>query len=170
MKNTDSPFPIYFQRSCSHVSFSGQRLFVSTSTGQHTKNSHRLATLHFSFCVADKPSYPYAGLAECARRVSAAPGAAWVLGVSNNNSKCQNSFIKSHDVTCPPLFLPPGGPAHSAGPTPNPWKTLPLGHPWPPFFDFGIHFFVFWQIFACLKNYKKTSSKKHAPKSQKSPP
>ena len=32
--------------------------------------SHRLATLHFSFCVADKPSYPYAGLAECARRVS----------------------------------------------------------------------------------------------------
>ena len=56
--------------SCSHVSFSGQRLFVSTSTGQYTKNSHRLATLHFSFCVADKPSYPYAGLAECARRVS----------------------------------------------------------------------------------------------------
>ena len=43
---------------------------VSTFTGQHAKNSHRLATLHFSFCVADKPSYPYAGLAECARRVS----------------------------------------------------------------------------------------------------
>ena len=43
---------------------------VSTSTGQHNKNSHRLATLHFSFCVANKPSYPYAGLAECARRVS----------------------------------------------------------------------------------------------------
>ena len=56
--------------SCSHVSFSGQRLFVSTSTGQHTKNSHRLATLHFSFCVADKPSYPCAGLAKCARCVS----------------------------------------------------------------------------------------------------
>ena len=43
---------------------------LSTYTGQHTKNPHRLTTLHFLFCVADKPSYPYAGLAECARRVS----------------------------------------------------------------------------------------------------
>ena len=43
---------------------------VSTSTGRHTKNSHQLAKSHFSFCVADKPSHPYADLAECARRVS----------------------------------------------------------------------------------------------------
>ena len=45
-------------------------LLCQLSRANITKNSHRLATLHFSFCVADKPSYPYAGLAECARRVS----------------------------------------------------------------------------------------------------
>ena len=43
---------------------------------------------------------------------SAAPGAAWVLGVSNQISKCQNSFIKSHHVSCPPLIISPPAAPH----------------------------------------------------------
>ena len=92
------------------------------------------------------------------------------LGVSNNNSKCQMSFIKSHDVTCPPLFLPPGGPAHSAGPTPNLRKLCFWDILGRLFSILGRLFSIFGRFFCALKIIKKTSSKKHAPKPQKSGP
>ena len=162
MKNTDSPFPICFQSSCSHVSFSGQRLFVSTSTGRHTKNSHRLAKIHFSFCVADKPSYPYAGLAECARRVSIRRPPPWgfkacrTTFVSRPNS-FQNPVPSSWN---PPFNSPPAPPRIP----PVLWKTLPFavsnfgiifGMPFsrfrlPFWFNFGAYFLICASLFRAL--------------------
>ena len=70
----------------------------------------------------------------------------------------------------PPHNLPPGGPAHSAGPPRWTrqlcfWDILGLL-----FSIFGRLFSIFDSFFGALKIIKKTSSKKHAPKPQESGP
>ena len=70
----------------------------------------------------------------------------------------------------PPHNLPPGGPAHSAGPTPNPRKLCFWDILGRLFSILGRLFSIFGRFFCALQIIKKTSSKKHAPKPQKSGP
>ena len=91
---------------------------------------------------------------------SAAPGAAWVLGVSNKISKCQNSFIKSHHVTCPPLIISPPAAPHIPQGRPQIPANFAFGTSLAASFRFGAAFFRllvdFWMP---QKSYKKRLQK-----------
>ena len=91
------------------------------------------------------------------------------LGVSNNNSKCQNSFIKSHDVNFPPSSSPPGGPAHSAGQTPNLLKLCFFDDLGRLFSILGCLFSIFGRFLRVLKIMKKRFQK-NMPQNLKSRP
>ena len=85
-----------------------------------------------------------------ALNISAAPGSARVLGVSDQISKCQNSFIKSHHVTCPPLIISPPAAPH-----------IPQGRPQiPANFAFGTSLAASFRFGAFLSGFARSQISK----------